>query len=186
MSVRNLCCILLGCFLLAVAGCTATGTSSADKRATIEQMHDQVLRDIYAISPGARSHVAESPGYAVFSNTQFKLFLVAAGGGFGVAKSGGRPTYMKMGEAGVGLGLGVKDFRALFVFHTASAYRDFVEKGFVFSAEADAAAKASYTGGQAGGGIPLGDMTLYQVTDTGLALQATLKGTKFWRDPELN
>ncbi|WP_315982528.1 hypothetical protein [Aliamphritea spongicola] len=90
--------ILLACALLVLAGCTATGTTSADKRATIEQMHDQVLRDIYAVSPQARSHVSSSPGYAVFSNTQLKIFLVAAGGGFGVAKSGGRPTYMKMGK----------------------------------------------------------------------------------------
>ncbi len=186
MCKRNLIYLLTGCFLLVLAGCTATGTTSADKRSTIENMHDQVLQDIYALSPNARSHVANSPGYAVFSNTQVKLFLIAAGGGFGAAKSAGGTIYMKMGEAGVGLGLGIKDFRVLFVFHTPQAYRDFVDTGFVFSAEADAAAKASFTGGQVGGGIPLGDMTLYQVTDTGLALQATLKGTKYWRDSELN
>jgi hypothetical protein len=30
----------------------------------------------------------------------------------------GRDTYMKMGEVGVGLGVGIKDFRAVFVFHS--------------------------------------------------------------------
>ncbi|WP_271273148.1 lipid-binding SYLF domain-containing protein [Aliamphritea hakodatensis] len=186
MLVKNVTYILLGCFVMAVAGCSATGTTSADKRASIERMHDRVLQDIYAVSPQARSHVASSPGYAVFSNAQINLFFLAGGGGHGVAKSGGRRVYMKMGEVGFGLGLGVKDFRALFVFHSASAYRDFVDKGLIFSGEADAAAKAADSGGQIGGGIPVGNMTLYQITESGLALQATLKGTKFWRDSELN
>ena len=42
-------------------------------------------------------------------------------------------TFMKMGSAGVGLGLGVKDFRAVFVFSEASKLEEFVDKGWDFS-----------------------------------------------------
>ena len=29
-------------------------------------------------------------------------------------------------------------------------------------------------------------ITIYQLTETGVALQATIKGTKYWKDDELN
>ncbi|MDP0561683.1 MAG: hypothetical protein QS721_04860 [Candidatus Endonucleobacter sp. (ex Gigantidas childressi)] len=169
-----------------LSGCSAQGISPEDKRGSISAMHNEVLSEIYAKSSKAKSDVSSSAGYAVFSNAQINLLFVSAGTGFGVAKSNGVSTYMKMGEAGVGLGLGVKDFRALFVFHTEMAYRNFVDKGWVFGAEADAAAKTSDKGGEAGGGVTIGDITVYQMTDVGLALQATIKGTKYWKDSELN
>lgn len=169
-----------------LAGCSAQGTTPTDKRASINKMHDEVLSEIYAESPQAKSDVASSSGYAVFSNTQVNVILVAGGAGYGVAKSKGKSTYMQMGEVGVGFGMGVKDFRALFVFHTQQAYTDFVEKGWEFGAEADAAAKTHDKGVQAGGGVTIGNITVYQMTDAGLALQATVKGTKYWKDSELN
>jgi lipid-binding SYLF domain-containing protein len=66
----------------------------------------------------------------------------------------GRDIYMKMGEFGIGLGLGVKDFRAVFVFHDHATVERFI--------------------------------TIYQLTESGLALQPTVKGTTYWRDEELN
>ena len=50
----------------------------------------------------------------------------------------------------------------------------------------DAAAKAGDKGGAVGGEILLDGVTIYQLTENGLALQATLKGTKYWKDSELN
>jgi hypothetical protein len=32
----------------------------------------------------------------------------------------------------------------------------------------------------------IGDITIYQMTESGLALQATVNGTKYWKDDELN
>ena len=57
--------------------------------------------------------------------------MASFGGGYGVAKSNktGKHTYMNMGEVGIGLGLGAKDFRAVFVFHNADAMNRFVEHG---------------------------------------------------------
>ena len=37
-----------------------------------------------------------------------------------------------------------------------------------------------------GGELTLDNMTIYQLTETGLALQATVKGTKYWKDESLN
>ncbi|MEM6474155.1 MAG: YSC84-related protein, partial [Planctomycetota bacterium] len=109
-------------------------------------------------------------------------------GGFGVIRDNrtGTDTYMKMGEVGVGLGAGVKDYRIVMVFHDAETMSDFVEKGWSFGAQADAAAKASDKGAAAGAEAILDGVTVYQITETGLALQATIKGTKFWKDDELN
>ncbi|WP_163932958.1 YSC84-related protein [Paraferrimonas sp. SM1919] len=181
--MKNLLLLLLAITLI---GCSSSGNSVAQKRASIEAMHNKVLQDIYAESAAARRDVASSAGYAVFSNAQVNVIFIAAGGGHGVAKSKGRSTYMKMAEAGIGLGLGVKDFRVLFVFHTQEAYNNFVDNGWSFGGEADAAAKAGENGGQASAGGALGDVTIYQLTESGLALQATLKGTKYWKDDELN
>ena len=177
---------LMALCVLVFSGCSATGTTPSEQRAYIEQMRSRVLEDVYAVSPSAQAHVARSPGYAVFSNAQVNMLFVAAGTGYGVGKSGGRSTYMKMGEVGIGLGLGIKDFRVLLVFNTERAYNNFVTHGWTFGADADAVAKSDDKGSQYSGGVNVGDITVYQLTENGLALQATVKGTKYWQDPALN
>jgi hypothetical protein len=63
----------------------------------------------------------------------------------------------------------------------------FVEKGWDFGAHADAAAKAGEKGAE---GSVEGDIsskiTVYSMTESGLALQATVAGQKYWKDDELN
>jgi lipid-binding SYLF domain-containing protein len=93
---------------------------------------------------------------------------------------------MKMGEVGLGLGLGLKDFRAVFIFHDQATMKRFVESGWEFGGHADAAAKASDMGAAVGGEALLDNITIYQLTESGLALQATIKGTKYWQDSALN
>lgn len=178
-------------FLLAsmLGGCATTGaTTPNEKRQAILKMKQEVLSDLYRIQPAARSKVAKAPGYAVFSNANINLVLASFSGGQGVVKDNGtgRHTYMNMGEAGIGFGLGVKDFRAVFVFHDRDTMKNFIESGWEFGAHADAAAKAGNKGGAVGGEILLDGVTIYQMTESGLALQATLKGTKYWKDSALN
>lgn len=99
----------------------------------------------------------------------------------------GHETFMKMGSAGLGLGLGVKDFRGLFIFHDQAKLDAFVAKGWDFSGQADATAKSDKKGGQlAGAGNITEGVELYQFTKNGLALQATLQGAKYWKDTDLN
>jgi len=162
--------------------------SAAEKRQVIIDMRSQVLGELYKLKPDVRAQVTKAEGYAVFSNANINLIFASVGGGHGVVhdNKNGKNTYMKMGEAGIGLGLGVKDFRAVFVFHSRDALTQFVEKGWAFDVNADAAAKASEKGAAVGGEATFDNITVYQLTESGLALQATVKGTKFWQDSELN
>jgi len=174
---------------LAVSSCATTGaTTVAQKRQAILSMKQAVLSDLYKAHPGARSKIVKAPGYAVFSNANINLVLASFSGGEGVVKNNatGKHTFMKMGEVGVGFGLGVKDFRAVFVFHDPATLQNFISQGWEVGAHADAAAKAGEKGGAVGGEILLDGVTIYQLTGNGLALQATVKGTKYWKDPELN
>jgi lipid-binding SYLF domain-containing protein len=140
------------------------------------------------VRSGAKAKIAKAPGYAVFSNANINVVLASFSGGEGVVKNNatGKHTFMKMGEVGIGFGLGIKDFRAVFVFHDHRTMQNFVSNGWEVGAHADAAAKAGDKGGAVGGEILLDGVTIYQLTETGLALQATLKGTKYWKDSELN
>ena len=178
---------LLLSMALLITACAAPGQTREEQRQNIQQTERQVLNELYQLKPDLRTDLKKAPGYAVFSNVNVNLLLASASTGYGVAvnKSGER-TYMKMGEVGVGLGLGVKDFRALFVFDSPEVMDRFVNKGWSFGGHADAAAKAQDKGVAVGGEVVLDGMRVYQLTESGIALQATLKGTKYWKDSELN
>lgn len=174
---------------LLVSACATTGGSTPqEKRQAVLSMRSEVLADLYRIKPHTKAEIASAPGYAVFSNANVNIIFASFGGGYGVVRDNktGRDDFMKMGEAGIGLGLGAKDFRAVFVFRSRSALDRFVSSGWEFGGHADAAAKAGDKGGAVGGEALIDDVTVYQLTQTGLALQATVKGTKYWKDEELN
>ncbi|MFH2011249.1 MAG: YSC84-related protein [Pseudomonadota bacterium] len=179
-------CIIL---LLIIVGCATLGNKTqAEKRQSVLAMKNEVLSDLYKIKPDIKIQISSAPGYAVFSNANVNIIFASFGGGYGVVTNNmtGKHTFMRMGEVGVGLGLGVKDSRAVFVFHNVNTMNRFIEHGWAFGAQADAAAKASDKGGAVGGEITVDNMTIYQLTETGLALQATIKGTKYWKDDSLN
>ena len=177
-------------FTFCIAGCVSTTseTSVAEKRQQVLAMKDAVLTKLFRDKPDVREQINAAAGYAVFSNANVNLFLVSAGGGYGVAKNmkTGRYTYMNMAEGGVGVGLGAKDYRIVMVFHNPKALERFIQSGWTFGGNADAAAKASEKGGSVEGAAYYGDVTVYTFTESGLALQATVKGTKFWQDTALN
>ena len=180
------CVLVLGIFLL---GCATTrGTTPQDRRHAILDMKNDTLSELYKIKPQAKSQIKKAPGYAVFSDANINIIFASFGGGHGVVKDNktGKHTYMKMGEVGIGLGLGVKDYRAIFIFHDHNTMKKFIDSGWEFGGHADAAAKASDKGGAVGGEILLDNITIYQLTESGLALQATIKGTKYWKDGALN
>jgi lipid-binding SYLF domain-containing protein len=167
----------------------ASGNSVTEKRASIQKMRAETLTKLYEVEPGARTRVQKAAGYAVFSNVGVNVVLLSAGGGHGVVHDNqtGKDTYMNMGTAGLGLGLGVKDFRGVFVFTEQKYMNWFVSRGWNGSAQADAAAKAGDKGGAWAGAVDVAPgIYLYQLTEAGLALQATIQGTKYWKDSELN
>ncbi|MCQ3830513.1 hypothetical protein HXX02_13785 [Microbulbifer elongatus] len=170
-----------------LAACAAPGRTPDEQRQHIVQTEREVLEELYRLKPALRSEVAQAPGYAVFSNINVNLLVASTASGYGVVVSkSGKRTYMKMGEVGVGLGLGVKDFRALFIFDSAEVMQRFVESGWTFGGHADAAAKSQDKGAAVGGEVVADGMRVYQLTESGIALQATVKGTKYWKDAALN
>jgi lipid-binding SYLF domain-containing protein len=74
----------------------------------------------------------------------------------------------------------------VFIFHNNESINRFIDSGWAFGAQVDAAAKASNTGAALGAEATVDNITIYQLTENGLALQATIKGTKFWQDEALN
>ena len=160
-----------------------------EEKQEIQLMRTEVLSKLYKENPEVERSIANAVGYATFSNIGVNLIFFSAGGGYGIVRenSSGKDIYMSMGTAGIGIGLGVKDFSAVFVFHTQKAFDNFIDNGWDFSGQADAAAKSGKKGGaESAAGTIVNGVSVYQMTENGLALQATLQGTKFWRNKKLN
>lgn len=185
--LRNI--LLVGALSAFTVGCASMGDGSvAEKRQAILDMQQNALARLYTEKPDTRSQIRDAAGYAVFTNANVNVIFFAAGTGYGVVNNNvtGAKTYMNMAEGGVGLGLGAKDYRVVMVFHTQKAMSYFIENGWTLGGNADAAAKAGSKGASAEGEGYLGNVTVYTMTESGLALQATVKGTKFWVDKTLN
>ncbi len=171
------------------AGCsTPKGVTREDRKAYALEARDKTLKELYERKPETREKVKKAAGYGVFSDWGVNVIFVSAANGWGVVTDNktGQETFMKMGQVGIGLGIGVKDFRAVFIFRSQEALRKFVYSGWEFGAHADAAAVSGDKGGQASGAATLQDIEIYQFTKSGIALQATIAGTKYWRDKDLN
>lgn len=180
----------LGAAALFAGGCATTqGDTIDERRDFVADMHDETLQDLYRERPEAREKLQNAPGYGVFSTIDTNVILLATGGGYGalVDNATGETTYMRMGEVGVGPGIGLKDTRLVLVFHNDQTLHDFAESGWEFGGSADATAEAGDQGGGADtrGGFSR-DIEIYQLTESGVSLQATIRGTRFWRDDELN
>jgi lipid-binding SYLF domain-containing protein len=173
----------------AMSGCGAPGGTVEEKREAILTMADETLKKLYSQDASAKKRVDDAVGYAVFSNVGVNVLLLATGNGYGVVTDNrtGKKTYMRMGEAGVGIGLGVKDFRAVFAFYNEDTLDQFMDSGWDFGGDADAAAKAGDKGAAAEGQANVqSGMEIWTMTEAGLALQATVQGTKYWPYAELN
>ena len=176
---------------LVLASCTATGLSSGtpvERRQAILEMREEVFTELFQIKPDVRAQLNSAAGHAVFSNANVNIIFASFGGGRGVVQDNatGDEIFMRMGEIGIGLGAGIKEFRAVFIFHDQDALARFVDEGWSFGGQVDAAAKAGDLGAAASGEAILDNVSIYQLTQSGLALQATLIGTRYWKDADLN
>ena len=182
--------ILFFGFMLTTAPLCAAGDEKVQQqREDIRKMANDTLARLYKTQPSAQKAVESAAGYAVFSNFGMKIFLVGGGSGKGVAVSNKtkQETYMKMLEAQAGLGMGVKKFRLVWVFENKSNLDSFINSGWELGAQATAAAQASGQGGAFAGAMSVSPgVWLYQLTDDGLALELTAKGTKYYKDGNLN
>ena len=166
-----------------------SGDSKEELRAERQKMNKETLQLLYKYAPESKEMIKNAYGYATFTNVGVNLVLLSAEGGYGLAHNNktGKDTYMNMASGGVGFGLGIKDFRAVFIFANKKVYYDFITHGWEANAQADAAAKADDKGGALNAAITVAPgIRLYKLTQTGLALQATIQGTKYWKDGDLN
>jgi lipid-binding SYLF domain-containing protein len=175
-------------FALAVPG-LALGASKAEEQAEVRKAAQEALAAVYKVQPSARKAVESAAGYAAFSNFGMKILVAGGGSGEGIAVNNKTKatTYMKMAEIQAGLGFGVKKFQLVWVFETEKALNDFVNSGWEFGGQATAAAKAGDKGSAYQGAVAVAPgIWIYQVTDKGLALELTAKGTKYYKDSDLN
>ena len=164
-------------------------------KSIIEQQKDALkkseatLLHLYKTQPSAKAVVDHAVGYATFSNFGMKILIAGGGTGSGVvfSKEFKKPIYMNMAEIQAGLGFGIKSFENIFVFETTAALNDFVNSGWTFGGQTTLAAKYEKNGDAYEGSVVVAPgILMYQLTDSGLAAEITGKGTKYYKNTDLN
>jgi len=186
--------VLAGVLVAVVMGAALSSPAVAAKdpgkeRAEVREMSQKVLSKLYSLQPEAKKAIAGSAGYAVFSSVGTKILVVGGGSGKGMAvnRKTGAETFMKMVEVQGGLGIGVKKFQLVWVFTDKAALDKFVNSGWEVGGQATAAAQYEGQGASTQGALSVSPgVWLYQLTDDGLALELTVKGTKYYKDEDLN
>lgn len=167
----------------------ALASSVDEDRAKVKKQSQEVLERLYAAQPAAKDTIANAKGYATFS--KWGLTLGAVGGGIGkglaVKQPEGAETFMRYVEGSAGLGFGIKKYDLVFVFETDKAFADFVNKGWQAGTNATFAAKSSNKGSAFDGAASISKgVWVYLLTEKGLAAEIGLKGTKYYKDKNLN
>jgi lipid-binding SYLF domain-containing protein len=180
------------CAVVLMASTFALGADQAkvDKeRQEIRKRTQEILAQLYKARPSAKANVQKAAGYAAFSNFGMKIFVAGSGTGKGVAVDNKtkKETFMKMIELQAGLGFGVKKFSLVWVFETPDALATFVNSGWELGGQGSAAVKAGEKGTAFQDALAVAPgIWLYQLTDKGVALELTAKGTKYYKDDDLN
>ena len=180
--------LLMLCLMTATA--LAADVNKVEKeRGEIQELSTKALRGLYEKVPAAKGVIENSYAYATLSNTGIKLGLFgdAHGRGLAVNNATGEKVYMRMKEMGLGLGLGVKEYDLIFVIATEEAWKSFISGDIKFASSAEASASDGVTGdSMAGASIAGKGIWVYQITKKGLALEASIKGTKIYPYKKLN
>ena len=160
----------------------------AQQRQDILVKNQAILKQLYAAQPKAKDLIEKSAGYATFSNFGMKILIAGGGTGSGVVISKDKKSvFMNMAEVQAGLGIGIKSFQNIFVFQTDAAMNDFVNSGWTFGGQVTAAAKYEKDGdAYQDATVVAPGVLMYQLTDSGLAAEITGKGTKYYKNTDLN
>lgn len=141
------------------------------------------LEKLYKVTPEARKAVESAPGYAVFDVSAIYVILFVGQKGKGVIFDNAtkKPTYMLSTRAGTGPGVGKQRVYQIFVFKTKGAMEQFVLAG---GTGGDVSATASAgKDGVVRSFNPYID--IYQIPESGMALQASWGGTVYSVDTQL-
>ena len=181
--------LLLSLTVTAASLWAASKEEIKQEKADIRKMAKETLARLYKLQPSAKKAVSKSAGYAVFSNFGMKIFVAGGGSGKGIVidNKTKKETFMKMVELQAGIGMGIKKFRLVWVFENRRDVTEFINSGWELGGQTSAAAKLGDEGGAFAGAMSVSPgIWLYQLTDDGLALELTGKGTKYYKDDELN
>ena len=180
---------LLFCLMTATVFAATSPEKINKQRAEIDTLSTQALQRLYDKVPSAQNVIKNCYAYATLSNTGIKLGLFgdAHGRGLAINNATGEKVYMRMKEMGIGLGLGVKEYDLIFVIGTEKAWNSFISGDIKFASSAEASASDGQAGGTIeGASIAANGIWVYQITKKGLALDASIKGTKIYADKKLN
>ena len=168
---------------------TLTPAEAEAKRQSIENMAKESLARLYKEKPKAEEEIKKAYGYGVFEGHVANFVLYVAGKGFGVVYDNKTqtPVFMNAVRAGTGPGVGYKSMHGVIIFDNETVYKQFTTVGLHASASGDAVMKLA--GKEAGGTkatslVP--GVSMYQLVDTGLVLQANWGATEFIKDSNLN
>jgi lipid-binding SYLF domain-containing protein len=179
---------------LGIAGCASQSpTASGDaeqKRAALRQMKAATLADFYASNPQIEQDVRSAVGYGVFDASQVNVLLYVGSTGAGVLvdNSDQTETFMTMVRAGTGPGVGYKNFRQLLIFKNRGVFDTFRTVGADVGASADASFKmGKRTGASLDGSVSFDPaLSVHQITENGILLQANWGGVAYLPDGTLN
>jgi len=180
---------LIVTLLAATGSALLAKDSKSEAQAKIRNTAQSILNKLYSMNPKAKAAIEKSAGYAVFSNFGMKILVAGGGSGKGIAvnRKTKKEVFMKMAEIQAGLGFGVKKFQLVWVFEAEAALNNFVNSGWEIGGQATAAATTGDKGAAYQGAVSVAPgIWLYQMTDKGLALELTAKGTKYYKDNDLN
>jgi lipid-binding SYLF domain-containing protein len=181
--------ILLSANLSAVPAWSADKDEIQQEKADIRKSSKETLNNLYKLQPSAKKAISKAAGYAVFNNFGMKILVAGSGTGQGIAidNKSKKETFMKMVEVQAGLGFGIKKFRLVWVFEKQKDLNDFINSGWEFGAQASASAKMGDQGTGLSGAMSVKPgVWIYQLNDDGLAIEFTGKGTKYYKDDDLN
>lgn len=180
---------LMVCLMTSTVFAATSQEKIAKERAQIESLQEKALQNLYAKVPSAENVIKNCYAYATLSNTGIKLGLLgdAHGRGLAVNNTTGEKIYMRMKEMGLGIGLGVKEYDLIFVISTERAWNSFISGDIKFASSAEASASDGQAGGAVeGASLAANGIWVYQMTKKGLALDASIKGTKIYPYKKLN
>jgi len=170
---------LILCMLITT---TAFAASISEQQAQINELSAKTLEKLYAKYPHARRVINNCYAYATLSNSGVKVLFIGSSHGRGVAINNqtGEKVYLRMKELSAGLGIGAKEYNLIFLLNTPDAWENFIAGKTRFGASAQSSAKIE------GAEYVAPGVLVFQMTNKGLALESTLKGTKIYKDENLN
>jgi lipid-binding SYLF domain-containing protein len=158
-------------------------------RQDLVKMAEETLQRLYKEQPKAKDEIKNAYGYGVFKGQAVNLIMYVAGKGLGVVYDNKTktPIFMKAIRAGTGPGVGYKSMHGVLIFANEIVYKQFTTIGLQVSASGDAQLKVAGKGAGTSSAVSLvPGVSLYQLVDTGLVLQANWGATEFLKDPHLN